>query len=1102
MAPVAAPRYVRAMPDLPHTPMEAPAGRLLIANRGEVAIRIARAAGELGLETVAIHSADDAHSRHLRAANHVVLLPGTGPTAYLDIAAVVRAGVEAGCTIVHPGYGLLSENAAFAAACADAGLAFAGPSPEALALFGDKRAAKALAVQAGVPVLEGTDNPQDAATLLERGPVMVKALAGGGGRGMRLVREPAALADALVACAAEAHAAFGSGAVLVERYVARARHVEVQVVADGQRVIALGERDCTLQRRYQKLIEFAPAPALDAGLRERLIDAATRLIGAVPYRGLATVEFLLDRDRAPDGPHAFAFIEVNPRLQVEHTVTEEVYGVDLVKASLRLAAGATLADLALDPLPQPRGAAIQLRLNAEAMGADGQPRPAPETIAALDWPGGPGVRIDSAAFIGGAANPRFDPPIAKLIIHGDTLPLALTRARRALTELRVAGPATNAGLLAAVIDHPAFRAHDIDTGWLERHLPDLLSAIPTAAEPQQTAPPAPSHPNAPPGTVAAPAPLTGVLVSYEVAEGAAVHAGQPLAVLEALKMQHLVSAPISGHVRALAAAPGEVIAEGAPLLFLAPADLAAGAAADTQAVDPDAPRSDLNELTARLAFTLDAHRPEAVAKRRRTGQRTARENLADLFDPGSFHEYGQLAIATGRRGTVAELMRDTPGDGIVTGIGTVNAATFGEEAGKCAGLSYDFTVIAGTQGRINHQKTDRLIEVIDRFELPLVFYTEGGGGRPGDGSLERNSTGLAGVSFRHFAQLSGKAPRIGVVSGRCFAGNAVFLGCCDLIVATRWSNIGLGGPAMIEGGGLGVFTPDEVGPSDMQVRNGVIDLLVADEAEATAATKQLLGYFQGRLPGGEHADQRLLRHVVPENRLRVFDIRQAITLLADMGSWTELRAGFAPGMITGFLRIDGRPMGVIANDCRFLSGAMDSPGCDKAARFLQLCDSFGIPILSLCDTPGFMVGPEAEETATVRHGGRLFVVAAALTVPMFTVVIRKGYGLGAMAMAGGSLHSSAFCVAWPSGEFGGMGLEGAVRLGHRRELEAIEDAAAREARYQELVAKLYAAGKAVAVAQFIDIDAVIDPADTRTWLARGLASMPATRGSRRFVDCW
>ena len=370
--------------------------------------------------------------------------------------------------------------------------------------------------------------------------------------------------------------------------------------------------------------------------------------------------------------------------------------------------------------------------------------------------------------------------------------------------------------------------------------------------------------------------------------------------------------------------------------------------------------------------------------------------------------------------------------------------------------------------------------------------------------LKRESVGATGLdvpTFSRFAALSGVAPRIGITSGYSFAGNAVLFGSCDITIATRDAHIGVGGPAMIEGGGLGVYSPKEVGPVEVHWNSGAIDVLAEDEAEATDLARRLLSFFQGRVAGGDAPDQRLLRHVVPENRLRVFDIRRAIDGLFDTGSFIELRGGWAKGMITGLARLDGRAVGVIANNCRYLSGAIDAEGADKAARFFQLCDAFGVPIVSLCDTPGFMVGPEAEKTAPIRRASRMFVVGAALSVPIFTVVVRKAYGLGAQGMAGGSLHAGPFTVAWPTGEFGGMGLEGAVRLGYRKELEAIEDAEAREARYQELVAHSYERGKAVSVAQFLEIDAVIDPADTRTWLLRGLASTPARR-SGRYIDTW
>ena len=473
--------------------------------------------------------------------------------------------------------------------------------------------------------------------------------------------------------------------------------------------------------------------------------------------------------------------------------------------------------------------------------------------------------------------------------------------------------------------------------------------------------------------------------------------------------------------------------------------------------------------------------------------------MDDLFDPGTFKEFGALAIAAQRtRRSVEDLRVATPADGIVTGVGEVGGA-------QCVALAYDFTVLAGTQGYFGHMKTDRILEFAEHWQLPVVWYTEGGGGRPGDVDVNPMFPAALNItSFTTFARMSGNAPRIAIASGRCFAGNAVFFGCADVTIATEDSNIGLGGPAMIEGGGLGVFTPDEIGPAAVQYANGTLDLLVPDEAAATAAARQLLGMFQGDRREWTCADQRSLRHLIPENRVRVYDVRRVIETLADTDSWIELRGGYGVGMITGFLRIEGRALGVIANDPRHLGGAIDSEGAEKCGRFLQLCDTFNVPVLSLCDTPGFMVGPASDATGSVRRGSRMFVVAGARTVPLFVVVLRKGYGLGVMAMAGGDFSASDFTIAWPTAEFGPMGLEGAVRLGHRKELDAEPDPAAREALFGKLVTEMYRAGKAISVAEANEVDAVIDPAETREWIVRGIKSCrPRARSVRRsFVDVW
>ena len=1057
--------------------------RVLIANRGEIAVRIARAAAEAGIESVAVYATDDAQSPHVGAANLAVALPGAGARAYLDIDAVVAAAKAQRCDALHPGYGFLSENPALARACAEAGVVFIGPSPEHLTTFGDKAAARALAAERGLPLIPGTGAISlDAARAFqaEHGAIMLKARAGGGGRGMRMVLDPGELDAAFAACEREAQAAFGDGGLYAEKLIEHARHIEVQIIGDSAKVLALGDRDCSLQRRNQKLVEIAPA-ALPDNLRAALAGWSERLCAG--YHGLATVEFLVEVDpSSPLGGEAF-FIEVNPRLQVEHTVTEEVTGLDLVRLQFDLAAGRPLDELGLAGAPPPFGVAIQARINAETLTDEGQVRPSTGTVSAWTPPGGPGVRVDAGLAPGLAIGAAYDSLLAKVIVRGRTPSEASGRLDRALAELKVAGVATTAPLVRALLAHQTAVTGEATTTFIAQYAETL------AAEAERLAPDA--HTTAAvfetmAGLEPVVAPLGATVGAITIREGDLVRPGQPLAVLEAMKMEHLVCASAGGRVVKIAVEAGQTVAEGQPLVFLEAAEVEGAVDALAVEEDLDALRPDLAEVVARHRHTLDEARPDAVAKRRKTGHRTARENIDDLVDPGSFLEYGALAIAAQkRRRSTEDLIVNTPADGLITGIGTVNGALFPPDRARTAALAYDFTVLAGTQGAMNHRKSDRLMAVIADQKLPVVWFAEGGGGRPGD----TDTTAVAGLdvpTFRSFAQLSGLVPKIAIVAGRCFACNAAIAGLSEIIIATRDSNLGMGGPAMIEGGGLGVFRPEEIGPSAHQWKNGVIDILAEDEAQATKLAKQALSYFQGSLPTWTAPDQRRLRHAIPENRLRVYDVRTLIQTLVDDGSFLELRGGFAAGMVTGLIRIEGRPMGLIANDPRHLGGAIDCEGAEKAARFLQLCDAFALPVLSLCDTPGFMVGPASEDAAAVRRVSRQFIAGAKLRSPLFTIVTRKGYGLGAQAMAGGSFHSPAFIAAWPTGEFGGMGLEGAVKLGYRKELEAETDPIKQKALYDQLVARLYAAGKATSMAAALEIDAVIDPADTRRWVIGGL----------------
>lgn len=1139
---------------------------LLVANRGEIAIRIIRAAAELGIRTVAIFSEDDAAALHIRKADEARALSGAGVRPYLDSAQIVAIAKESGCDAIHPGYGFLSENADFAQMCADAGIIFAGPRPDILDLFGDKIRARALASRLGVPVQRGSSQISSAdearqffASLGQGAAMMLKAVAGGGGRGMRAVYREDEIAPAFERCQSEARNAFGNPGVYAEALMPRARHIEVQIAGDGDgAVVHLYERECSVQRRNQKIVEIAPSPNLTTAIRNRLASAAVRLAKEVRYNSLGTFEFLVSAESGAKEAD-FAFIEANPRLQVEHTVTEEVTGIDLVRLQLEIAGGARFRDIGIsqETIPAPRGFAIQMRINAEIMGEDASARPSGGTLNVFDSPSGAGIRVDTCAYSGYTTNPRFDPLIAKLVVHSGSREFAdaVAKAYRALCEFRVEGVSTNIGFMQNLLHHPDFAAGRVHTRFVDEHAGALITAPPVAhrrlffergpvspsnarragakidtsdplavlhhgkssAEASDTSAldagaaelQTQSHAEAisgPEGTLAVPAPMQGTIVSIDVHEGDQVRRGQQLLVMEAMKMEHVIGAPVGGTVRQIAIAVGDAVFEGHPLAFIeASGDNDTESEAESK-LDLDRIRSDLAEALERHAFGYDPARPDAVARRRKTHQRTARENIEDLCDPGTYVEYGPIVIAAQRRRrALDDLIKRTPADGMIAGIGRVNGDLFEESRARCVLMSYDYTVLAGTQGQQNHRKKDRMFEIAERMRLPVVFFTEGGGGRPGD----TDGGGVAGLdcmAFQYWGQLSGLVPLVGINSGRCFAGNAALLGCCDVVIASENSNIGMGGPAMIEGGGLGIFRPEEVGPISVQVPNGVVDIPVRDEAEAVSAAKKYLSYFQGPTAKWECADQRILRGIIPENRLRIYDVRKVIETLADTGSVLEIRRRFGLGMVTALVRIEGRPLGIIANNPSHLAGAIDSPGADKAARFMQLCDAFDIPILFLCDTPGIMVGPEVEKTGLVRHAARMFVTGASITVSFFTIILRKGYGLGAQAMAGGSFKAPIFTISWPTGEFGGMGLEGAVKLGYRNELAAEQDPAQRKKLFDEMVARMYAHGKAVNTASHFEIDDVIDPLDSRRWIMAGLKSapepLPRAGKKRPCIDTW
>ena len=1045
--------------------------KILIANRGEIAIRIMRASSDLGISTVAVFSEDDSESLHRTIADESFQLEGQGVFAYLDIEGIINIAKENAVDAIHPGYGFLAENADFTKRCDEEGIAFIGPNLEHIELFGDKGRARKAASDAGVPVLKGIDRPvtvEEAKEFFESlgdsSGMMIKAVAGGGGRGSRAV-----------------------------------------------------------------------------------------------LKALGTFEFLVDVNARDDEP-GFAFIETNARLQVEHTVTEEVTGVDIVQTQILLAQGSTLDELGLDysGVGTPRGYAIQNRINMETLSPDGIVRPSGGTLRSYEAPSGPGVRTDGFGYAGYTTSPSFDSLLAKVITHSTNpnFEVAVQRSLRALSEFRIEGVDTNIPFLVNVLNHSDFFDGSVHTRWVDENVATLAKEpeadgpkkwvetqeVSIATEATQQASPltgtAPvmvdaANPLAlfdydrqvkdtqkvaesgedtsdvmqgPDGTVGIAAPIQGTIIQISVKEGDEIRAGQELLIMEAMKMEHVIKADTSGIVKKINVSESDIIVEGHPLAFVQETDLGESELQVEDDVDLDYIRPDLAEAYERHAYTLDENRPEAVAKRYGRGYRMPRENISQLVDEGTFKEYGPLVVARQhQRRTDEELRQQTPADGLVAGIGSINGKKFSPGRARAMVLSYDYTVLAGTQGGRNHYKQDRMFELAERFKLPVVFFTEGGGGRPGD---DRTGPGVAfdTHTFTAFSQLSGWVPLVGVTNGRCFAGNTALLACCDVIIATENSTIAMGGPAMVESGGLGVYTPEELGPMSFQVPNGVVDILVKDESEAVEAAKKYLSYFQGPIDEWEAPDQRKLRHIVPENRMRLYDMREIIETIADKGSVLEIREKFGIGVITSFIRVEGKPMGVIANNPHHIAGAIDSDGADKGARFVQLCDAFDIPILSLMDCPGMMVGPDVESTALVRHCVRMFNAGANLTTPMFLNVVRKAYGLGVQAMCGASSFMGFFSVAWPTAEFAGMAIEGSVKLGYRKELEAIEDPEERLAEYQRRVDRAYHNAKAVNASAGYGIDDVIDPADTRSWIVMGLNSVPPTpeRTTKKypFIDTW
>jgi acetyl/propionyl-CoA carboxylase alpha subunit/acetyl-CoA carboxylase carboxyltransferase component len=1128
--------------------------RVLIANRGEIAIRIASAADVLGIESVAVFADADARSLHATVATEAVpLRPGGSEDpvrAYLDIDALVRAAIDTGCDSVHPGYGFLSENAFFAEACAAAGITFIGPPPAALALFGDKVQARDYAHSLGIPVVPGSPEPLHSADDARRWadeigyPVMLKAAAGGGGRGMRAVHGPDELADAFERCRREAEAAFGDGAVFLERLVRRPRHIEVQVLADAHgTVVHLHERDCSIQERNQKVVEIAPAPGLDDVLRHRICEDAVRLARAVGYVNAGTVEFLVSPE---EGAHWF--IECNPRLQVEHTVTEQVTGVDIVEAQFRVAGGATLASLGLgdqDAVGRPRGYAVQARVVVRG----------PGTITAYKEPTGAGVRVDGCGYLGYEPPPQFDPLLAKVIASSGstaTLGSAIDRARRALAAFHLGGVATNLDELRAILAHPRFRAGDARTDFLTEHpevrqpaagddaatrtlLEDRAASLlrPSGA-PTATAPPA-----APPGQSleagpderAVECPLAGTVVEVRVAVGDQVAAGDPLLVVSAMKMETDVTAPCAGRVAAVIdLQPGDAVGAGQAVALLSPDDSAAGSGrpvAETWQPVLDDVRTLQGLAEARLASGSD---DPGVVRQRGRGKLTCRERIELLLDDGSFREVGSVAgFAT--HDEDGRIIAFTPANH-VGGSGLVE----GRPAIVCAD---DFTSRGGHADGAIGAKSLHLDRLSVELRIPSVRLLDGssGGGsvaamvpeqkRDGESSAQESTGAITagrprvaggGGSFLpgHLGSTTYTAQLATVPVVNLLLGSVVGIGAAKAVLGhfsvmvRDISQLFVAGPPVVRHAMGYDITKEDLGGWHIHCRNGSVDNLAETEEDAVEMARRFLSYLPSSVEEAppvlppdpndppDRRDDELLT-LIPRKRTTTFDIRRAIGLLADQGSFFEIGPLWGTDQVTGFVRFNGHPVGVIASDSRHVNGgALTAEGCTKLRRHLDLCDLFHLPVLNLVDNPGFAVGLEHEIAGTIRRGGEWMVAFAQVQVPLFTVLLRRSFGVAGNNFATPKEQPSPR-VAWPAADVGGIPPEGGIEAAYKRQLAEAADPDALRA---ELEARIESVRGPLGPLSKFQLEEMIDPRDTRRlvceWVetAYRLVRHPARLGPR------
>lgn len=1066
---------------------------VLVANRGEIAVRIIDAVHAVGMSAAVIHTSDD--DAHIRHADEAVLLTGVGASPYLDIDQVVAAACAVGATHLHPGYGFLSENAALARACAVAGVTFIGPSPEVLDVFGDKSLARQLAETSGVPVVPATgvkpSIDEARAFLREHGTVMVKATAGGGGRGLRRVADPADLESAMEECTREAQLYFGSDAFFIEKFVARPRHVEIQVIGDGKAHQHLWERDCSVQRRNQKIVEIAPSPALSPDVRVGMADAALRIAAAVDLSSLATVEFLVSGD-------AFYFMEVNPRLQVEHTVTEEITGIDLVATQLRVATGHTLADLCLTEPPRSRGYAVQVRVNAETIQENGEITPSAGRVDDLVLPAGRYVRVDTALRGGGRVSPRFDSLVAKVIGRSETFAGAAAVTARALEDLTIAPLQTNRALLHAILTDEAFLRGDSDTGYLEAALPSLVDHSP-AGDSIETAPSESTAIDVPEGAQTIEAKLAGVVVSVHSDVGDTISPGAVLIVVESMKMEHPVTVSSGLTLERIFVSPGDMVDAGQVLAYGQESDATQGTAATVEPVPhDDGWEAEIAEIQRRLD---DAHAhggPDKVARQHETGRLTARERIAVIADDGTFEEIGPLA-GYGEYDEDGNLVRVRPSN-YLSGTARVR--------GRRALLGVDdFSIRGGSGDAAVHGKQIFTEQLAGEMRVPMIRVLDGASG---GGSVKKVLTAKAmylpvNPGWNHVVDNMSRVPVVSVCAGPTVGlGAARFVMSHFGVMVQDIGQLFTAGPPVVRAATGEDVDKDGLGGEAIHRTNGTVERFVPDEATAYEVVADFLSYLPQSVdelpPVVQNADpadraEDHLARAVPRNPRQIYAIEPILEAVFDRGSVFRF-AEYGEGTYTALARLDGHPVGVVTADPS-KGATLSREGAQAVERLVDICEAFNLPLVSLTDQAGMTIGVQAERDATIRTGARAIAAIYQARIPQAEIILRRVYGVGGAGIV--NRHRAVRSWAWPSGDWGSLPPQGGIEAAFRAELAAHDDP---DARLAEITRELEQVSSRFRTAETFSVQDIIDPRTTRRrlceWVVDAYAVLPRLVGEPCF----